>query len=87
MTQQSGTAQKSGGCFPPVLMLIGILTALFAVLGYIVGLFGYNLKVSGSKLPHIDLSMMLILLGTAVVFFGLGYGLDVLVRRVRNRKG
>jgi hypothetical protein len=88
MTQTTAPSpQKSGGgCFPPMLMLMGILTAIFAVVGYIAGLFGYVLKVKGSKLPFIDLPIMLILLGCALFFFGTGYGIDLLVTKIRNRK-
>lgn len=69
------------GCLSGMLMLLGILLAIYSLLGYVLGLFGYVLKVSGSELPKVDLESLIPLLIISAIFFGVGYLMDVFLYR------
>lgn len=96
MSEQTGQNKPAqggggrGGCVSLITKAIGVGTIIIGALGYIVGLFGMQLKVSGSKLPFIDLPMFGILAATGAVFLGLGWLIskieDAIIRRKYKSK-
>jgi hypothetical protein len=79
-------SSSGGGCFSVVFLLTGVVTLFIAVTGYILGLFNMVLKVSGSKLPKIDLPLLLIFLGFGSVCLGAGWLIGKLEDRISKKK-
>lgn len=77
---------QSGGCLSAGFMLMGGLTLLFAIIGYILHFFDMVIKVSGSKLPMIDTPIFFILLAFGFVFLGLGWGIGKIEDMIQARK-
>ncbi len=79
-------APAKGGCFSSILLLFGGATIVIPLIGYILGLFGMVLEISGSKLPFIDLPIFLILAGIGLFFMGLGWLVGKLEDKIKAKK-
>lgn len=77
---------SNGGCFVNFLFLIGVMIVVYGIVGYIAGLFGYELKMKGAKMGLVDLPVFLGLLGAAVIFIGLGFLFRFIGKMISKRK-
>lgn len=79
--------KKGGGCITSGLYLMGFLTILYGTVGYIAGLFDYELSFSGSRVGKIRLEVFIPLLIVGAIFFLLGFLINLIAKKIRNKKG
>jgi len=77
--------ESRAGCLSSWLLLIGFLMAGLSTLGYILGLFGYQLRVSGARMDKIDLETYIPLLVLGAILIGVGYGIGWLQKRKKAK--
>lgn len=78
--------KQESGLFASILKFVGYMLGLYGVLGYVANLFGYQLKISGSRLGKVTLEVLIPLLILSAIFWGGGYLIDVFQRRKNKNK-
>ncbi len=79
-------AKSNGGCFSLFFNLMGVVTILISVIGYILSFFDMVIEISGSKLPKITLEIFIPLLVCAAVFLLLGWLIGKLESLIKKKK-
>lgn len=62
------------------------MVIVYGTVGYIAGLFGYELKIKGSSMGLVDLPVFLGLLGAGIIFLGLGFLFRLIGKMIAKRK-
>lgn len=58
----------------------------FAVLGYILNLFDYELVIHGSEMGRIDLDTAIALIVVGIFFVGVAFAIDKIAKVIQRRK-